>query len=215
MRAVPVCPRCGAIVRPPSPWSSTWTCAEHGSVAPLHPAGRPGQDALDHLRRQAARGQLPVWLPWPLPNGWLVSGCTYAGEDRTGAAATVVALCGPGPLGGAAEWFLVAESPGVGLGAWLAGLPGPDPGRGFDAGPPHAKVEAAGHPTPLWGIPGDPGVAAFVGEARAAWLWALLWPASAGVLLLEAHHLVDLVERTDGLDIPHGALAPHLAALAR
>ena len=74
----------------------------------------------------------------------------------------------------------------MGLGARLAGLPGPDPGDDFGQGPPDAKLEAAGHPTALWSLPCDGDCAAFVGEAKARWLWALVWPAAAGVVLLDA-----------------------------
>ena len=56
-------------------------------------------------------------------------------------------------------------------------------------------------------------MAVFVGEAKAAWMWALLWPAAAGVLLLENLGLHDLVVRSLAADIPFGALMPRLAAL--
>lgn len=159
---------------------------------------------------------MPLWIPWPLPTGWVVSGFAYAGDDRTGAVATVVACSGPAPLGGGADLLLVAESPGVGLGARLAGIPGPDPGSGFDKGPPHAKLDAAGHPTPMWNIDSGPEDAAYVGEAKAAWIWALLWPAAAGVLLLEDLGIRDLVERLDGVgELPFGALTPRLEDLKR
>lgn len=48
-------------------------------------------------------------------------GGASAGDERTGARATAVALAGPSPLGGPADLVLVAEEPGVGLGARLAG----------------------------------------------------------------------------------------------
>lgn len=165
---------------------------------------------LENLRAKAAA---PLWMPWPLPAGWVVTGFAYAGDERTGAVATVVGCSGPAPLGGAADLLLVAESPGVGLGARLAGLRGPDPGEGFDDGPPHAKLDAAGHPTPMWNVEVDADVAVYVGEAKADWIWALLWPAAAGVLLLENFGLRDLAERSNGADAPFGALMPRLAAL--
>jgi hypothetical protein len=156
---------------------------------------------------------VPVWLPWPLPSGWLVTGFTHAGDERTGAMATVLACSGPGPLGGAAELLLVAEEPGVGLGARYAGLPGPDPGDAVGSGAPHAKLEAAGHPTPLWALD-TPESAAYAGEAKGNWLWAILWPASAGVLLLEDVIVRDL--RGDPVlpDLPYGALCPRLSTAA-
>ena len=183
-------------------------------MPPLQPVARPGSEGLDHVRFQA---RVPVWLPWPLPTAWLVTGFAHAGDDRSGAVATVVGCSGPAPLGGPADLILVAESPGVGLGARLAGLPGPDPGVGFDDGPPHAKLDAAGHPTPLWSI--DTGVAGldnavYVGEAKGAWIWVILWPSAAGVLLVENLGLDDLVERAESIDVPYGALMPRLTALS-
>lgn len=210
MKAKPTCPRCGGPLHAPGLWSSAWECDEHGSVPPLQPVVRPSAECLDDLR---AKTTVPLWLPWPLPPGWLVTGYAHAGDERSGAVATVVGCSGPAPLGGAADLLLVAESPGVGLGAWLAGLPGPDPGSAFDDGPAHAKVDAGAHPTAMWSVDAGPDLAAYVGEAKATWIWALLWPSAAGVLLLENLALRDLTERSEGFDIPYGALMPRLAQL--
>jgi len=157
--------------------------------------------------------RVPVWLPWPLPVGWVVTGVTYAGDERTGGVATVLACSGPSPVGGVGEFVVVAEEPGVGLGARYAGLPGTDPGAGFDTGPPHVKLEVAGHPTALW-CTGAPDAAVFVGEAKGQWLWAILWPESAGVLLLDDIHFRDLRESSPLPDLPYGALCPRLSQAA-
>src|SRR5262249_22596959 len=145
MRAV--CPGCGSQAHAPTAWSSAWRCDLHGEIYPLAPAKRPTMEGLQVLVRQA---KVPVWLPWPLPTGWLVSGFTGAGDERTGTRGTAVALSGPNPLGGPAEMLIIAEEPGVGLGAGLAGLPGPDPGDGFATGQPNATVQVAHHAAPLW-----------------------------------------------------------------
>ncbi|HXR41754.1 MAG TPA: DUF6758 family protein [Acidothermaceae bacterium] len=213
MKAEPTCPRCGGALRAPGLWSSAWQCDVHGPVPPLQPVVRPTAECVDNLRAHAARASTPLWVPWPLPTSWVVTGLAHAGDERTGAVATIVGCSGPAPLGGPADLLLVAETPGVGLAARLAGLRGPDPGDGFDDGPAHAKVDAAGHPTPMWNVDAGPDLAVYVGEAKAAWIWALLWPAAAGVLLLENLGLRDLVERSDGIDVPFGALMPRLAAL--
>jgi hypothetical protein len=210
MKTEPTCPRCGGSVRPPGLWNSAWQCDRHGPVSPLQPVARSDAEFLEHVRVQA---KVPLWLPWPLPTAWVVTGYAYAGDDRSGGVATAVGCSGPAPLGGAADLVLVAESPGVGLGARLAGLPGPDPGDGFDDGPAHAKLDAAGHPTAMWNIDAGPDNAVYVGEAKGAWIWAILWPAAAGLLLVENLGLEDIVERIEGIDIPHGALMPRLAAL--
>lgn len=174
----------------------------------MRPVARPSAECLDHLVQHA---RVPVWLPWPLPQGWLVTGFAHAGDERTGAVATVVACSGPSPLGGGpAELLLVAEEPGVGLGARFAGLPGPDPGDGLGVDAPHAKIEAAGHPTALWSLD-SPDTAVYVGEAKGHWIWALLWPASAGVLLLEDLQVRDMRSYRPMPDLPFGALSPRLA----
>jgi hypothetical protein len=176
-------------------------------VHPLHGAVQPSQAVV---RDVVGRAQVPVWLPWPLPSAWLVTGVAHAGDDRTGARAVAVACSGPAPLGGVGELVLVAEEPGVGLGAHLAGLDGPDPGADVADRTPDAKVDASGHPTPLWALPGRGDCAIFVGEARAAWLWALLWPAHAGHLVAEELMLTDLRDPGFDLDLPFGARSPRL-----
>ncbi len=205
---------------------SAWTCAEHGAVAPLH-APHPGTS--ERLAQVAARSGVPVWLPWPLPVRWLVTGLQHAGDDRSGPIASVVALSGPNPLperlgGGAhreraaqeptADLLLVAEQPAVGLGASLAGLPEVDAGDSLSgalvAGGPQAKVHAAGHPTPLWHVPAESDRAAYVGEAHGVWLWLIMWPPSAGAMVLEGLRLIDARDPGHPLDIPTGAPSPRL-----
>ena len=152
---------------------------------------------------------MPIWVPWPLPPGWLVTGFADVGDEQTGALAVAVALSGPAPLGnGPADMVLVAEEPGIGLGSSFAGLPGPDPGDGFGVSAPDAKVEIDGHPVSMWAVGTD--TAAFAGEALANWLWTVLWPSSAGVLMLEQLSLRDL--REDDLDLPYGAFCARFEA---
>jgi hypothetical protein len=209
VRPEPTCPRCGAELRAPGLWSSAWQCGQHGSVPPYTVLGRAGVEALEHVVKLA---KVPVWMPHGLSGGWLCSGFGAAGDERDGARATVTSMTGPSPLGGAAEIVLVAEEPGVGLGARHAGLPGPDPGVGFDAGPPDAKLEVAGHPTALWSLPTDDDRAVFVGEAKGQWLWAVIWPAAAGVLMYDALSLADLRDGFIEAEIAFGSLSPRLAA---
>jgi len=194
-------------LRAPGLWSSDWTCAGHGVVHPFALAPRACPEALDHVRSLA---QVPLWLPAPMPTGWLVSGVGHAGDERTGARATLLACSGPAPLGGPADMVLVAEDPGVGLGARFAGLAAPDPGPEITDAAPHAKVEAAGHPTPLWNLPADDR-AGFVGAAMGLWLWAVLWPADAGLLLLEDLVLRDSREGGPEPTVEFGSLSPRLS----
>jgi hypothetical protein len=98
-------------------WSSAWQCDAHGPVPPLQPAARPGPECLESERALAARGSIPLWIPWPLPAGWVVTGVAHAGDERRGAVASGAGCSGPAPLGGVADLLLVAETPGVGLAA--------------------------------------------------------------------------------------------------
>src|ERR1700722_15701469 len=142
-----VCPRCRSLVHAPTVWSSAWRADLQGEISPLARARLPSRDGLLLLARHTT---VPVWLPWPLPAGWLVSGFTGAGDERTGARASAVALSGPNPLGGPADLLLIAQEPGVGLGAGLAGRPGPPPARlprprpGGRARPPSAARHRQG-----------------------------------------------------------------------
>jgi hypothetical protein len=178
-------------------------------VLPVQPARRPSAEGLTATLRDA---RVPVWLPWPLPVGWLVTGFLHAGDERTGARACAVALSGPAPLHtGPADLLIVAEEPGVGLGASFAGLDGPDPGAVCDASAPHAKVGVGGHPVPLWAVErAAHDRAVYVGEALGNWLWMVLWPAEAGALLLDQPDLRDLREPGMRFDLPYGAFCPRL-----
>lgn len=206
MKTALTCPRCGGPVTGPSPWFSGWRCDLHGEVYPLRADYSPSAGGLRGLVRDA---RVPVWLPWPLPVGWLVTGFAGAGDDRNGARACAVALSGPNPVGGPGEMLLVSEEPGVGLGARFAGLAGPDPGEGFASGAPNALVRFGHHEFPLWHVE-VPDRAAFAGEVLANWLWVILWPASAGTLLVEMLSLRDLRDPGQDLDLPFGARSPRL-----
>ena len=105
--------------------------------------------------------------------------------------------------GGLGDMLLISEEPGIGLGARLAGITGPDPGEGFAAGLPHALVRFGKHEFPLWHV-AAPQRAAFAGEVLGNWLWIVLWPDTAGVLLVEALPLRDLRDPGQDLDLPFG-----------
>jgi len=199
-----LCPRCDGPLRAPDLWSSEWRCERHGPVVPWHAGAHVVPEALHQVARQAG---VPVWSVWPAPPGWTLAGHGHCGDDRGPHAATAVAFAGPAPLGGLAELVLVAEEPGVGLGARFAGVDAVDPG--LPLGGAEEKIIVAGHDTPLWRCETPADRTAYVGEAGGVWLWAVLWPADAGYLLLEHVELVDLREEPARL-APAGAPSPRL-----
>ncbi|MGH3242764.1 MAG: DUF6758 family protein, partial [Spirillospora sp.] len=119
-------------------------------------------------------------------------------------------------LSGPADLVLIAEEPGIGLGAYYAGLDGADPGEVFDGSPPHVKLDISGpaatcgHTLPMWAVGDRPDRAVYVGEAMGDWLWAVLWPPDAGAFMLDRQNLLDLREPGMELDLPYGAPSPRL-----
>jgi hypothetical protein len=74
-----------------------------------------------------------------------------------------------------------------------------------------AKILATGHPTALWRCDSADDRVAFVGEASGVWLWAVLWPPAAELVLLEHVELYDLRQEKDAAQVlPLGAASPRL-----
>lgn len=196
-------------MREPGLWSSAWRCDRHGEVLPYRQAVRPAREALDAM---IVASKVPWWSPYPSLIGWTVSGFGACGDDRTGTRASAVCFSGPSPLGGPVDLLLVAEEPGVGLGERFAGLDAPDPGAVGD-GPAAATVHADGHAAPLWTVqtPYDDRVA-MAGEAHGLWLWVVIWPAAASVLLEDHLQLADVREHRVAREaLVYGALSPRMA----
>lgn len=213
------CPRCGGPVRAPDLMNTDWRCDTDGAVLPLHVAEHIGAQIVETAVAKARSPRpgapdVPIWCPWPPLPGWTVTGVGWVGDERSGVRATALACSGPAVLqGGPADVLFVAEEPGVGLGTRFAGIPGPDPGPFLEGAgghaPAHAKVRAAGWPTPLWSVKSASDRCAYVGEARGLWLYAVAWPAAAGYLLAEDLSLCDLTEDAPS-ELVFGAPSPYL-----
>ncbi len=202
MRLDPSCPRCAD---PVSGAEASWRCLTHGQIVPLWRVEEPDYDAFaEHL---VLSRPLPSWLPWPMPPGWQVSdfGCVSV-EGRSPRAAFVTCT-GATELDGVVELTVVTEEPGVGLGARVGGVDQTDPGREVGEGPPAAKVRVDGLGVPLWPVSTSGGKEALdrsvlAGEALGRWLWLVLRPAAAALLLSDLGELLDVSE-----------LGPELVAL--
>lgn len=187
------CPRC------PTPVARIgdgggWACPDHGPVRPLW---RPEEVSYDgfvaHLDRA---GSFPTYLPWPLSPGWQVTDFAVVADDR-GATASLTAVSGPSELDGPVDVLLVAEEAGVGLGARCAGTAGEDPGIDLGDGPASARLRIGSQSVPLWPLStsdhaGEWDRSVVVGEAAGRWLWLVLRPASAMLLLQDEWQLRDV-----------------------
>ncbi len=203
------CPRC------PSPVTheqGVWRCRDHGAITPLWRPGTVDYTGFaEHVQRS---GSLPTLMPWPLIPGWAVTdfGCVaMPGRD---ARASFVTCAGPTEEDGVVELTVVSEEPGVGLGARCAGVDHTDPGAEIGEGPPHVKVRIDGHPIPLWSVStanADTSFdrSVFAGEALGRWLWLVLRPASAALLLQSEWILLDVAALGPELiDLPFSSAPP-------
>lgn len=194
MSLVAGCPRCRAA----APLvDGTPRCPVHGVVS--RTLWRPEDDAeisydvfVDHL---GTAGTFPTYLPWPMSPGWSVTDFAVAADERTWATATCVS--GTSELDGPVDVFVVAEEPGTGLGARCAGIDSSDPGREVGDGQPTVRVRIGSQSVSLWAVSTassddlfDRSV--FVGEANGRWLWLVLRPASAMLLLRDDWILRDV-----------------------
>jgi hypothetical protein len=204
----PVCARCRGPLQTPEV-DGAWTCGTHGRVVPLH-AALPAES--HHLVDAASSSGVPVWVPWPMPAGWTVGGVRRAGgtgPDR----AVAIALIGSGVAARQVELVVVAEEPGVGLGASYAGLDTTDPGPEVASLPVDATVQTGGRQTPLWSLPVSDR-AVYVGEADGRWLWLIAWPVNEWMIVHDRLRLVDVRDtehRGALIDLRVGALSPRLA----
>ena len=196
----PGCPRC------PTPVARVgegggWACPDHGTVRPLW---RPVEASYDGFVAHLDQADgFPTYLPWPLSPGWEVTDFAVVGDER-GATATLTCVSGMSELDGPVDVLTVAEEAGVGLGARCAGTPGRDPGAEVGEGPPAVRLRIGSQPVPMWPVDswgheldaeqpdGEWDRSVVVGEASGRWLWLVIRPASAILLLREEWQLRDV-----------------------
>ena len=203
------CPRCAAPVAPTG--TGGWSCPDHGEVAPLRRPEESSYDAFaEHLR--ISRG-FPTYLPWPMSPGWRVTDFAAVG-DPAATRATMTCCSGTSELDGPVDVLVVAEEPGTGLGSRIAGTHHLDPGPELDQGPPAVRVRIEHLPVSLWPVStsaevGEWDRSVVAGEADARWLWIVLRPASAILLLRDDWILRDVsVAGPQLVEMPFGGPAP-------
>lgn len=188
------CPKCATGLAGDS---GGFSCPSHGEVVPLWRTEQSGPDSLIQLVDQAV--DIPVYVPWPMSPGWQVSDYGVVADpsaDRARALATFTTTTGTSDLDGHVEVTIVTEEPGIGLGSRLAHTTVLDPGEQVGRGPALVQVRAGGHPVHLWPVdtkhasPLAAGV--FAGESDGRWLWVIMRPASAALLLRDEWLLADV-----------------------
>jgi hypothetical protein len=202
------CPRCST---PVAESGGTWSCPDHGQVEPLWRPDEASYDTfVEHLR---ATARFPTYLPWPLSPGWRVTDFAAVGtRDRGRAAMTCVS--GTSSLDGPVDVLVITEEPGVGLGARIAGTWHDDPGTEVGDGPPSLRVRVESQTVPLWPVStsaagGEWDRSVVAGEAEGRWLWLVLRPASAMLLLADDWLLRDVSGLGPPLvELPFGGPAP-------
>ncbi len=203
------CPRC---TTPLEGDGAEFTCGRHGSVAPLWRSATSDYTTFAEVVRRAA--ELPTYLPWPMSPGWSIAdfGCV-AGDDGP-ALATVTTTIGASALDGEVEVTVVTEEPGVGLGSRVAGAATADPGDAVGQGASSIRVRVEARPVPMWVLPSSDdddllARAAFVGEAGGRWLWLVMRPASAALLLRDDWLLADASGfGPEAIEMPFGGPPP-------
>ncbi|HEX4191083.1 MAG TPA: DUF6758 family protein [Marmoricola sp.] len=202
------CPRCTS---PVTEADGRYACGVHGTI---HPLWRPAVADYETFAELVGRSEdLPTYLPWPMSPGWSIAdfGCV-AGAGRT--YATVTTTVGTSDLDGPVEVTVISEDPGVGLGSRCAGTTYDDPGEQIGLGPHAIHVRAGGRQVPMWAVDStleDDLLAksVFAGEADGRWLWLVIRPASAALLLRDEWLLADVTGfGPEALEMPFGGSRP-------
>lgn len=203
------CPRCSGLV---TRTGRGWICIEHGETEPLWRPSEVGYDAFaEHLRRSIG---LPTYLPWPLGPGWAVTDFAAVGAEPERSRATMTCVSGSSSFDGPVDVVTLVEEPGTGLGARLAGTRHDDPGAELGEGAAGVRVRIGSQAVPMWPVStsttaGEWDRSVVVGEADGRWLWIVLRPASALLLLRDDWILRDASQTGPALvELPFGGPPP-------
>ncbi|MFZ2504455.1 MAG: DUF6758 family protein [Nocardioides sp.] len=194
MSLLPQCPRCGL----PLGVERAVACPDHASVPPLWRTDGGGYD--DFVAHLARAGSLPSLAPFPLGPEWAIADFGVVGHQ--GAPRGSYVACGAvTETDGPVDVVVVAEEPGIGLGARIAGLGGRDVGADLLRGPATTRLQVDRHTVSMWALPpverlgpdaaSALGIGVLVGEADGRWLWFITRPATA-ILMRPEWSLADL-----------------------
>ncbi|NYG60480.1 hypothetical protein BJ980_003403 [Nocardioides daedukensis] len=203
------CPRCPA---PTIPAAGSPSCPTHGEVAPLW---RPRVASYDALAEHLAHADgFPTYLPWPMAADWRVTDFGVV-RGSNGPRATMSAVAGWTDADGPVELLVVSEEAGTGLGARVARTVHSDPGSTIQADRPAVRIRLDSQQVPLWAIPTDDAheameTSVLAGEAHGRWLWLVVRPASAVMVLHKDWLLADVSGiGAPLLELAFGGPAPH------
>lgn len=190
MTLVPACLHCDA---PLVGDAGEENCATHGESGIWWRPALVGYEAFAGVLQRS--GDLPVYLPWPLPPGWEITefGCVTGPEDRP--LAVTVTVAGHSQLDGYVAVQIITEEPAVGFAERILRIRS-DAEEALASGPAMLRLHLEGHSVGLWPIAAAHdtevlGRAGFVGEADGRWLWLVVRPASAALLLRDDWLLAD------------------------
>ncbi len=191
---------------------TAWACPAHGPVRPLwRPEAASYDDFVEHL---GVAADFPTYLPWPLGPGWAVSDFGVVRGRPEAPRATMSCCSGTSRLDGPVDVLVVAEEAGTGLGARCAGLSGDGPGPDVHDEPPVVKVHLDARSVPLWVVSTSTSEreldrSVLAGEAGGRWLWIVVRPAAAVLLLRDDWILSDVSAKGPQLvEMPFGGPTP-------
>jgi Family of unknown function (DUF6758) len=170
-------------------------CSDHDGQAPLW---RPEEATYEAFAEHLTSSRLfPTYLPWPMSPGWHITDFATVGDAQERARATLTCTSGTSELDGPVDVIVVAEEAGTGLGARCASTRYDDPGGEIADRPPTARVRIGSQSVNLWDIStssadGEFDRSVVAGEASGRWLWIVLRPASALLLLRDDWILRDV-----------------------